>query len=130
VVSERHGRTQYVVKQAVDLVEESVEPLAILERPQMNGVRRLLILAEVTASTPRLAKGPGKSPNGTYLYPASEANSPTRQGVNGKYGEYESDPLAETLLANSPSPVRGGEYGELADGVAQTLDQDEELGWR
>src|SRR5207253_5057185 len=61
---------------------------------------RRAIETELTASTPRLAKGPGKSPNGTYLYPASEANSPTRRGANGEYGEYGSDPLAETLLAN------------------------------
>jgi hypothetical protein len=88
---------------------------------------RRAIETELTASTPRLAKGPGKSPNGTYLFPASEANSPTRGGANGEYGELEADPLAETLLANSPPPVGGERYGELADGVDETPEKPQEL---
>jgi hypothetical protein len=101
-----------------------------LGKPLGRGGRtriRRAIKAELTASTPRLAKGPGKSPNGTYLYPASEANSPTRRGANG---EYWYDPLTETQLANSPPPVGGERYGELADGVDESLEQDEELTWR
>lgn len=93
-----------------------------------RALARRAINAELTASTPQLVVGTGKSPNGTYLYPASEANSPTRQGVLGEYGESDADPEVGTQLANSPLPCKGeARGGELADGVA---DDQSELNWR
>jgi hypothetical protein len=81
---------------------------------------RRAIDAQLTASTPLLATGPGRAANGVYLYPASEASSPLAAPLFGEHGEQGSDPEAGPVLASSPPPRRGGERGngEQTDGVA------------
>jgi hypothetical protein len=88
-----------------------------------RALARRAIEAELTASTPRLAKGSGKSPNGIYLYPASEVDSPLAAPLFGEHGEQGTDPESGPVLANSPPPRRGGERdgGEQTDGVAEPV---------
>ncbi|MFL5934976.1 MAG: AAA family ATPase [Gaiellaceae bacterium] len=83
-----------------------------------RALARRAIDAELNGEHSRLAKRPGRAPNGVYLYPASEASSPLADPLFGEHGEQGSDPDSGTLLANSPPPRRGkARGGEQADGV-------------
>jgi hypothetical protein len=77
-----------------------------------GGIRnhaRAAIAAELAASTPRLAVGPGESPNGKYLYPASEANSPLAATRRSEYGESLFDVETEVNSPTRRPPVGGGD---------------------
>jgi len=64
----------------------------------------------------RLATGTGQSQRGTYLVPASYADSPLAEGTSGESGESPTATLQEYGLADSPTPywgeASGGETGE------------------
>lgn len=68
-----------------------------LERGEQNGEH------------PSLAKGPGRAPNGVYLYPASLLSSPLADDQTASTGEQDSNPSKAESLPCSPTPRRGGE---------------------
>jgi hypothetical protein len=65
------------------------------------------------------AVGPGESPRGTYLYPASYADPPSADRLFGECREHSFSRTSLSLFADSPLRNEGAANGESANGPAE-----------
>ena len=69
----------------------------------------------LTGSAPALTKGPGKAPNGIYLYPASRASLQLPEGTTGSTGTTPPGPSGSESFPASPG-LEGREAGSTSEG--------------
>ena len=80
------------------------------------------IATALTGSTPTLTKGHGKSPNGTYLYPASEANLPLPDSATGSTGSTDLGPSESEDFPSSRPLRRAGEREVPSEGDSDQIE--------